>query len=197
MSRDAVNSISKLREDIDDAVCLLALLTKRVSAQEEPGELVDEESRDQRISCSGEEAQAEGHDPTNNLDDSSKDGIEDELDEEPSFTFGVDQTQSDSVLCRKVLDRLAETLARFKTDPSKKKTLDSKHVASTMMTIDKDNGRTRIFCFKNEGLDEHDGAFLQRWKTCMESTASAESVFFLSFHLLYLTEILRIRFGRA
>lgn len=182
MSQDAVTRVSKLQEDIDDAVCLLALLTKRVSDQDESKKPTEERIHAQRTSCSAEAPQAKERDPTNDLDDSSKDGIEDEADEEPDSTFGIDQTQNDTVLYRKFLDRLAETLARFKSDPSKKKAPDSKHVASILMTIDKDNMKTKIFCFKNEGLDKQDEDFLERWKICMVGAARAESALIPSIY---------------
>jgi hypothetical protein len=77
-------------------------------------------------------------------------------------------------LRNKVLDRLAETLARYKSDRTVNKgpILDPKHVSSTMMIIDEEHNKVKILCAKNEGLDQHnstdDTDFLSSWKACME-----------------------------
>ena len=79
----------------------------------------------------------------------------------------------------KVLDRLAETLARYKSNPKAGKGafLDSKHVSSTMMIISEDESKVKILCAKNEGLDQgkstEDTDFLNAWKTCMEDMSRA------------------------
>jgi len=73
-----------------------------------------------------------------------------------------------------VLDRLAETLARYKSNRTVNKgpILDPKHVSSTMMIIDEEHNKVKILCAKNEGLDQHnstdDTDFLSSWKACME-----------------------------
>ncbi|KAF1993802.1 hypothetical protein P154DRAFT_384427, partial [Amniculicola lignicola CBS 123094] len=78
------------------------------------------------------------------------------------------------VLRNKVLDRLAETLARYKSDRTVNKgpVLDPKHVSSTMMIIDEEHNKVKILCAKNEGLNQHnstdDTDFLNCWKACME-----------------------------
>lgn len=75
------------------------------------------------------------------------------------------------ILKRSALDRLAECLARFKTDPKvpKKKgnrgNLDAKHVASaTMMEGTGDRLGVMIFLSKNNGIDSVDEAFLANLK---------------------------------
>lgn len=55
-----------------------------------------------------------------------------------------------------VLDRLAETLARYKSNRTTNKgpILDPKHVCSTMMIVDEENNKVKILCAKNKGLDQ-------------------------------------------
>lgn len=74
------------------------------------------------------------------------------------------------------MDRLAETLARFKTakDPQARKNggnRDAQHVASVAMLEDFDHGGVTIFCSKNEGLDSVDETFLGNLKVLLEMTA--------------------------
>lgn len=74
------------------------------------------------------------------------------------------------------LDRLAETLARFKTDAQAKTSNDAKHVSAAMMVCYEDEERVKIFCAKNEGLEQEDEDFLARWKLLMESIARKGSI---------------------
>ncbi|KAJ5371713.1 hypothetical protein N7517_003719 [Penicillium concentricum] len=69
------------------------------------------------------------------------------------------------------LDRLAETLARFKTDPQARTSNDAEHVSAAMMVCYEDEEHVKIFCANNEGLDKEDHDFLARWKLRMESIA--------------------------
>lgn len=79
-------------------------------------------------------------------------------------------------LKRNALDRLAEILARFKTDrmaqlkgeANETKNLDAKHVASTTMIEDKKGGRVMILCSKNNGIDSLDQEFLANLKEKLE-----------------------------
>lgn len=79
-----------------------------------------------------------------------------------------------SVLRDQVLDHLAETLARFKSDPGRRKgpPLGSKHVSSTMMVVYPQSTMVKFLCAKNEGLDQRgtteDTDFLDSWRKCME-----------------------------
>lgn len=173
MRRGAPSSAPQLRQEIDDAVCLLALLTKRFTKDEAS---VPSKGGIQEASHPAEAAEIEDLNLLKNFEDNGIDGIEDDVDEEPESAFSTDQAQSHAVLYRKVLDRLAETLARFKSDTPTGKAQDAKHVASTIVTIDEENDRLKIFCFKNEGLDAQDRAFLYRWKACMEGIARAGGV---------------------
>lgn len=79
-----------------------------------------------------------------------------------------------ATLKNKVLDRLAETLARFKTEPkgTRKSFLDPKHVSSTMMNIYQQLKKVEFLCTKNEGLnqgDTSDTGFLNSWKLCIKN----------------------------
>ncbi|OAA73323.1 hypothetical protein ISF_00224 [Cordyceps fumosorosea ARSEF 2679] len=71
-----------------------------------------------------------------------------------------------SVIKRNFLDRLAEVLAKFKTAKraakSANRNCDAKHVTSLMMVEDPSKKTARIFCAKNEGLDEDDDYFLHK-----------------------------------
>ena len=84
------------------------------------------------------------------------------------------EEHSAKALRNKVLDRLAEILARYKSDRTVDKgpILDPKHVSSTMMIIDEEHNKVKILCAKNEGLNQHnstdDTDFLGSWKACME-----------------------------
>ncbi|KAF2472426.1 uncharacterized protein BDR25DRAFT_366441 [Lindgomyces ingoldianus] len=73
------------------------------------------------------------------------------------------------------LDRLAEVLARFKTEPNTRRSSgqDAKHVCATMMVMCEDETSVRILCAKNEGLDKVDDEFLGHWKNCLENVAKA------------------------
>ena len=81
--------------------------------------------------------------------------------------------RSPKALRNKVLDRLAEILARYKSDRrvGKGPILDPKHVSSTMMIVDEEHNKVKILCAKNEGLDQQnstdDTDFLGSWKACM------------------------------
>ena len=67
------------------------------------------------------------------------------------------EERSPKVLRDKVLDRLAETLANYKSDRTidKGTVPDSKHVSTTMMIMNEQNNSVKILCAKNEGLDQH------------------------------------------
>jgi len=94
-----------------------------------------------------------------------------ELEELEAISKDSDERLELITLQNKVLDRLAETLARFKSSPQARTSIDAKHVASTMMIIHQKDGRIKILCSKNEGLDVSDKAFLSDWKDCMEDIA--------------------------
>lgn len=70
-----------------------------------------------------------------------------------------------------VLDRLAETLARFKTE-NKRKNRDAKHVCSMIMIIDEERRTSRMVCAKNEGLDKVNESFLRNWTACMKAISA-------------------------
>jgi len=99
---------------------------------------------------------------------------EDDFDEAEMTSSENLKERGHSTLLNKVLDRLAETLARYKTDRTTHRglVLDSKHVSSTLMIVDEDHSKVKILCAKNEGLEQqnstNDTDFLASWKTCME-----------------------------
>ncbi|KAJ4308261.1 hypothetical protein N0V94_009432 [Neodidymelliopsis sp. IMI 364377] len=81
----------------------------------------------------------------------------------------------------KVLDRLAEVLARFKTEREGHKGpfLDPKHVSAAMTVIYDHPVKVKICCAKNEGLTQkrdgkpntEDTVFLETWKKHMQCIA--------------------------
>ncbi|KOC16485.1 hypothetical protein AFLA70_261g001451 [Aspergillus flavus AF70] len=103
-------------------------------------------------------------------------GTDEELDKLPDETdFEDDVTTGDStttliLLKQRSLDRLAEVLARFKTQKTgrhgrgKKKDahLDAKHVTSVAMVENSTLQRVTFLCSKNEGLKGEDEVFLER-----------------------------------
>jgi len=153
-------------KELDIAICILALITRRPYDFES---LLNEEGLPlpgtSNADSTLEPRSEEGSDPDDELDAPEDGDMNGQLDRDPR------------TLRNKVLDRLAEVLARYKTDPrDKEKTgLDARHVSSTMMAVDERSKRVKIFCSKNEGLDQEgsseDTEFLDRWKFCMEGVA--------------------------
>ena len=152
-----------ITQDLDVAISVLALITRRPQdldkLQREQGATTNAYSALELLLEQGE------HEPGDEIDSSEDGDVDSQLDPDPG------------TLRNKVLDRLAETLARYKTDPREKENtgLDAKHVSSTMMVVDEQRERIKIFCSKNEGLDQRadniDLEFLDRWKVCMEAVA--------------------------
>lgn len=141
---------------LDNATCLLALIVNRLpeEATEEP------EGVDQDTEPDADTAEEGDH----SADES--DDLED------AFLLDIERDEKDTVaeLKNKLLDRLAETLARYKSQTAQG-SRDAKHVSGTMMIPFEEEERVEIICAKNEGLDREDEIFLQKWKRCMESMA--------------------------
>lgn len=101
--------------------------------------------------------------------DEELDKLPDETDFEDDVTTGVSTTTL-ILLKQRSLDRLAEVLARFKTQKTgrhgrgKKKDahLDAKHVTSVAMVENSTLQRVTFLCSKNEGLKGEDEVFLER-----------------------------------
>ena len=141
-------------QNLDIAICVLSLITRR------PLDL------DKSVAEKGSSRCEDGADEPEN---------EAEIEQDRDIDGQMDLDSR--TLRSKFLDRLAETLARYKTDPrdTTKSGLDARHVSSTMMVIDERLKKAKIFCSKNEGLDQEaeneDTAFLARWRGCMEGVA--------------------------
>jgi hypothetical protein len=167
----AEQATDSLAENLHLASCLLALITERPpNLQEILAKYEDENSGMQK------------DDPGTDTDVS--DELDDDADEEQEEIANItNNSGSDSYLSTlrdKLLDRLAEVLARFKSDAkSKGPRLDAKHVASVMMYYQPRN--VKILCAKNEGLDQgkraEDTNFLDAWSRLMESIASKGRVY--------------------
>jgi hypothetical protein len=154
-------------DSLHAAICLLALITQRPANLEE---IVPESNK--KIGLFEEKAASDG-----NVEED--DGEEE--DEENVAIVDIDdgRPRDLSTLRSKVLDRLAEMLARYKSDPKKRgdPALDPKHVSSTMMIVHDKQNKVKILCSKNEGLDQggssEDTSFLNSWKKRMELISRA------------------------
>lgn len=140
-------------QNLEDATCLLASISGRPpgleeATQEAEAKEIDKESQ----SYSSDEEFDDPEDPT---------------------VLGTDpeHEQYRIQLKNQLLDRLAETLARFKTDVQVKTSNDAKHVSAAMMVCYENEEHVKIFCAKNEGLDKEDNDFLIEWKLRMEGIA--------------------------
>ncbi|KAI0474924.1 hypothetical protein GGR56DRAFT_643744 [Xylariaceae sp. FL0804] len=130
--------------------------------------------------------------------------------------FESDLTDPDAatiLLKRSALDRLAEILARYKTDkkhPDAKKNRDAKHVTAVVMVECSERGSVRILCAKNEGLDDIDVRFLRKLRGLLESAGVRahgrdeliEQVFNITFNhqesrIAHYSSILRNAFTKA
>ena len=152
-----------LLEQLRLSVCLLRLLTERP-------ENIDDLDLDHKeaFSKKGITDNADSGDayPEEDLENIESIGDEDMEESRPK------------ILRDKVLDRLAEILARYKSDRKfiRGPILDPKHVSGTMMIVDEENNKVKILCAKNEGLNQYnstdDTDFLSSWKACMEHIAN-------------------------
>ncbi|KAL9632463.1 MAG: hypothetical protein Q9164_005307 [Protoblastenia rupestris] len=170
-----------LLEQLHLSICLLGLLAKHPANLDE---LVLDHKAFLEKGTSDNANSGEGY-PEEDLEDVEIISAEDMKERNPK------------ALRNKVLDRLAETLARYKSDRTVNKgpILDPKHVSSTMMIIDEEHNKVKILCAKNEGLDQHnstdDTDFLSSWKACMEHisregvAAEKDKVYMLDMILKY------------
>ncbi|OJJ05981.1 hypothetical protein ASPVEDRAFT_87303 [Aspergillus versicolor CBS 583.65] len=140
---------------LDNATCLLSFIVNRLPEDAIEGpEAVDQD--------------VEPDADTNHIDD--YDDHQNYLEDECCLDIERDKQQAISKLQNNLLDRLAETLARYKSKPGQGGK-DAKHVAATMMIPFEEEEWVEIVCAKNEGLDRADEIFLQKWKKCMERMA--------------------------
>ncbi|KAJ5218579.1 uncharacterized protein N7498_000678 [Penicillium cinerascens] len=140
-------------QNLEDAICLMALTPYRLPS-------LEESTRDTETTENDKVSLSDSNDEEyNDLEDPTVLGTDPEHEK-----YGID-------LKNQFLDRFAETLARFKTDPKTKTRNDAKHVSATMMVCHEAEKHVKIFCAKNEGLEEEDEGFLSRWKLRMETIA--------------------------
>ncbi|KAF2785723.1 hypothetical protein K505DRAFT_344417 [Melanomma pulvis-pyrius CBS 109.77] len=171
-----------MEHNLHDAICLLALIAQR---PRDLNRLLGNihEQNPEVLASSSNTNDSDLSDSDSNVDEDSNADFEDfEGVSELSNTDGdVSNEVYISDLRNKVLDRLAETLARFKTDRRHKGlALDSKHVASTMMVTYGYGKKVQFICSKNEGLDQEnsysglgdDTSFLASWKRHIEFIAN-------------------------
>jgi len=155
------NVTQSVAQELDVAISVLALITHR------PRDL--DKLLTQRPPVLGDDGS-----PQDDLGEQGHESL-DEIDaDDTGFSSPLDPDSGR--LRSKMLDRLAETLARYKTEPWARNRPDAKHVASAMMVVNERLGKVKIFCSKNEGLDQGRGSedteFLARWGICMERVAS-------------------------
>lgn len=155
--------LQSITQDLDVAISVLTLITRR---PHDLDKLRLEQNTTTGAYSTPELLLEQGvHEPGDELDSSEDKDMDNQLDPDPG------------TLRNKVLDRLAKTLARYKTDPRDKKNagLDTKHVSSTMMAVDEQKQRIKIFYSKNERVnqraDNKDLEFLEGWKVYMEAVA--------------------------
>lgn len=147
-----------MHQNLEDAICLLALISDRSPGLEESTQEMEPSDIDREL---------ESYPNDDEFDDL----------EDPTV-LGADPKHEQYYieLKNQFLDRLAGTLARFKTDAQAKTPNDAKHVSAAMMVCYEDEERVKIFCAKNEGLEQDDEDFLAKWKLLMESIARKGSL---------------------
>jgi hypothetical protein len=163
-----------IHQNLEDAICLLALISDRPpgleeSTQEAEPREIDKESQ----AYSSDEEFDDPEDPT-------------------LLGTDLEHEQYHTELKNQLLDRLAETLARFKTDVQVKTSNDAKHVSAAMMVCYENEEHVKIICAKNEGLEKEDNDFLIRWKLRMEGIARKGSfqIHWIFQHMLvFVTEV--------
>jgi hypothetical protein len=154
---------SPAKEDLYAALSVLALITERLpdlDLQREPGS-ESEEPKNSDLLPRGRPAPV----PNTRSDENHELDLSEAED-------GRDSESTNEYLRSKVLDRLAEVLARFKSVPGRgvNSSLGSKHVSSTLMFYNET--KVRILCAKNEGFDQEDSDdsdFLAHWARWMQS----------------------------
>lgn len=134
--------------NLEGAICLLALISDRPPGSEKSTREMDKE-------------------PGTYSNEEEFDDLED-----PSVLGSDPENEQYRIKLRnQFLDRLAETLARFKSDVPAKTSIDAQHVSAAMMVCYENEELVKIYCAKNEGLKKEDDDFLARWKTYMEGIA--------------------------
>jgi hypothetical protein len=160
-------------ENLRAAICVLALITQRPQDLDEllPGnDRSGVESNDNLHTTGALKSEVR---TTDSVVDSDLDDLEDDL-EVIEVDERVAEQSSLAKLQDRVLDRLAETLARFKSDPKGHMPFppDPKHISSTMMIVYPQSTKVMLLCAKNEGLNQGDTTedtdFLDSWSKCME-----------------------------
>jgi hypothetical protein len=173
---------SSPRQNLHDAICLLALIIERPHNLDEQLSSHERNSdqNDQILPTVSTSIQTDAPPTALDVDTDCEDPTEDA--EAMDVDGGIDKQSYLAMLRDKVLDRLAETLARFKSDPERKtgSRLGASHVSSTMMIVDEQLMRIKFKCAKNEGLDQSDTTedtdFLNSWRQCMEDISRAGKV---------------------
>ncbi|KAL7623198.1 hypothetical protein AAE478_006879 [Parahypoxylon ruwenzoriense] len=150
-----------LCDELSDAICLLSLITSRPPTI---GPIATSQA-----------FHSHTDDPGNDHSDSPEDDF---VDVEDLEVVGKDDDYGRYLrgLRDKLLDRLAEVLARYKSSPrAKNHVKDAQHVSSTMMIINEGKKSVKIICSKNEGLDGEDDVFLRKWTEYMVSISRSRA----------------------
>jgi hypothetical protein len=144
-----------MSRNLDDVICLLASIPDGQPDRNPKTRTQEPKTRDTDV-------------------DAESGSSDDDLDDIEDLTVLGTNPKSEEHLAElknPFLDRLAETLARFKSDPQDRRSKDAKNVFATMMICHEKEERVEIFCTKNEGLDDEDRKFLNKWKVHMEKIA--------------------------
>ncbi|KAI1635874.1 hypothetical protein F4809DRAFT_612245 [Biscogniauxia mediterranea] len=187
MMTDGSGGPPSVEENLRAAICLLVLIGERPQDLDEllsRDERIDERSgdeNDENLPIRATSAKTNVYTTASDADMDFEDSLEDLA--EDLETIDVDENKDKqsylTELRDRVLDRLAETLARFKSDPEGNRgfPLGSKHVSSTMMVVYNQPTRVKFLCAKNEGLDQEDTTedtdFLDSWRKCMECISTS------------------------
>ncbi|KAK4089361.1 hypothetical protein Purlil1_6350 [Purpureocillium lilacinum] len=151
-----------LYQELADTICVLAALIQVVPETYLP----DDTTRTQHVVPRGSTTEDYYYDDTIDLD---VDGLGE------CYLPSSEDAQL-SKLKDELVDRLSETLARFKSPPSPANQ-DAKHVSSVILIESAEHNTVTFLCAKNEGLDEQDREqFLRGWKDLMEKIARSDRI---------------------
>ncbi|KAF2250218.1 hypothetical protein BU26DRAFT_297265 [Trematosphaeria pertusa] len=174
------NDQDSLHTHLADAISLLALLNPPLPHAHPAEENPNSDNRPDADCAAGNfniPTEEDGSSPPASEEPENEDDEEVDLEDLNTYDLPPESAEKEalSLLQDKLLDRLAETLARYKSDPKKAdprtRGLDAKHVCAAMMRVHAAEERAEIVCAKNEGLDAVDRVFLEGWKRAVEGIA--------------------------
>ena len=189
------------KQNLEAAISLLALVTDRVQ-DESTTELAAQKTQDTTsVSRAPASLQNEHGAVTRSQrsDGDTQDVEIEELSDSDDYDIEGIKGADQALLLNKALDRLAEILSRYKSDPSSRKLrkLGPSHVAGTLLMIPQNGKPTKILCSKNEGLDDKDKVFIRNWADCMQLIAANGESADLCVHYPNITFFWRREYTRS